>query len=219
MCIYRLIFELFKPEHCNDHYLKRYLKLIEIYKNRDLKKKKGFHSHHILPKHFNGGESSKNKVVVSPREHFILHWILYKTFPMSGMTIAFFGMCNGFSHYGFRVISRVYEQLSIAHSKRMSKPKSAEHRQKVIDAQKGRTRSLETRQRMSDSHKGIPSPLKGVPKKGPSPLKDVPKSADTRQRMKDAMKERWRIRKLNNQTTKQGIDESHKPNAGTTKTT
>lgn len=101
-------------EH-NPHYLKRYIKLVKSFKARSSQykiKPKGWHKHHIIPKSFSGQDTEENLVIISPREHFILHWILWKTFDNKKMTVAFFGMCNGFRYFSSRVTSKVYGKLN-----------------------------------------------------------------------------------------------------------
>lgn len=105
-----------------EHYLRRYVKLASFYKERNLKKKKFLHhEHHIIPKAFGGPDTNENLIYITPREHFILHHLLYKAFPKSSMTTAFFGMCNGFRHYcDNKITSKVYEKLQIEKAERQS---------------------------------------------------------------------------------------------------
>jgi hypothetical protein len=105
----------------NKHFLKRYVKLALFFKERNFKKAKGLHYHHIIPDSFDGAKSNENMVYITPREHFILHWMLYKAFPKSGMATAFFAMCNGWDHYASnKVTSKVYENLMIESRKKQS---------------------------------------------------------------------------------------------------
>lgn len=57
-----------------------------------------YERHHILPKSLGGGNSKDNLVLLTPREHFLAHWLLYKlqTCPIlkSKMAYAFMLMSN-----------------------------------------------------------------------------------------------------------------------------
>ncbi len=97
----------------NKHFLKRYVKLALFFKERNFKKAKGLHFHHLIPDSFDGAKSNENMVYITPREHFILHWMLYKAFPKSSMVTAFFAMCSGFGKMDFRINSKVYENLAL----------------------------------------------------------------------------------------------------------
>jgi hypothetical protein len=65
-------------ENYKDIHLKRYIKFIKSRPERNLKKEKGFHIHHIIPKSLNGSENKENKIKLTYREHFIAHLILWK---------------------------------------------------------------------------------------------------------------------------------------------
>jgi hypothetical protein len=93
------------------HYLKRYVKLVSFYKERNWSYKSGLHhEHHIVPESFGGLDTVENLVVITIREHFILHWMLYKAFPRSQMTTAFHMMCHC---SGQKISSKVYEKLML----------------------------------------------------------------------------------------------------------
>ena len=40
-----------------------------------------FHNHHIIPKCLNGSNSKSNMILLTPREHYISHWLLTKIYP------------------------------------------------------------------------------------------------------------------------------------------
>jgi len=64
----------------DNHYGRRYLKFVLYYKSiRDwTNKRKGFHRHHILPRHYREWNHSCNLVPLTPREHALAHLLLYK---------------------------------------------------------------------------------------------------------------------------------------------
>lgn len=59
-------------------YTKWYFSIIESAKRRDGSYTKLTESHHIIPKSFGGGDSADNLANLTPREHYICHWLLTK---------------------------------------------------------------------------------------------------------------------------------------------
>jgi|SaaInlV_100m_DNA_5_1039725.scaffolds.fasta_scaffold03699_2 hypothetical protein len=45
-----------------------------------LKKKKGYHRHHIIPKHQGGDDSKENLIYLTPEEHALAHLELYEKY-------------------------------------------------------------------------------------------------------------------------------------------
>lgn len=83
----------------NLHFLNRYIKFISTRSGILVKNKT--HLHHILPKamdmfpQFSDLKKFQwNGIYLTPREHFIAHWILSKAFPGSSQTRAFYHMTN-----------------------------------------------------------------------------------------------------------------------------
>ena len=103
-------------------------------------------AHHILPKSmFPEFTSLKrftwNKAILTPRQHFLAHWMLWKMFPNeSSQSFAFWNMGNRnkFKLYS----SRLYEALK------------AKHTEIVSSKLKGRKFSAESKAKMSRSHMG-----------------------------------------------------------------
>lgn len=67
------------------HYLNRYIKLIKIFSNQDTSKFEYVEKHHILPvsmfpRYQNLHESGWNCVILSGRQHYIIHYVLAKAF-------------------------------------------------------------------------------------------------------------------------------------------
>ena len=46
----------------------------------EIKKKKGYHRHHIIPKHMGGDDSKENLVYLTPEEHALAHLELYEKY-------------------------------------------------------------------------------------------------------------------------------------------
>lgn len=44
----------------------------------ELQKKKGYHRHHIIPRHMGGDDSKENLVYLTPEEHAEAHWKLWE---------------------------------------------------------------------------------------------------------------------------------------------
>lgn len=59
------------------NYQKIYYSIIEKSKTR-IKTEGIFEKHHIIPKSLGGNNSKENIVKLTPREHFICHWLLWK---------------------------------------------------------------------------------------------------------------------------------------------
>ena len=103
--------ELSKLDH-NPHYLKRYLRLIARFSGS------GNVMHHILPKSMFPLYSSLkinewNCAKLTPRQHYVIHWILWKAFPNNtSMFKAFYAMTNKDKQ---KIDSRTYENLRLAH--------------------------------------------------------------------------------------------------------
>ena len=62
------------------NYLKHYTRLIQT--RKELPRKKGnveyYENHHIIPKWLGGDDSKDNMVLLTAREHFVAHWLLWK---------------------------------------------------------------------------------------------------------------------------------------------
>lgn len=59
------------------NYQKIYYSIIEKSKNR-IQTEGIFEKHHIIPKSLGGNNSKENIAKLTPREHFICHWLLWK---------------------------------------------------------------------------------------------------------------------------------------------
>ena len=76
--------------------------------------------HHIVPRCMGGTNVSSNLVNLTPREHFICHWLLFKHYKDSKLAHAFFSMVYGprfeqRKQHGLRISSIVYEAARNAH--------------------------------------------------------------------------------------------------------
>jgi len=129
--------------------------------------------HHIVPRSMGGSNKKDNLVPLSPRWHFIAHWLLWKVYKNSKMANAFWTMacCNG-----EKINSKTYEIVRSAATKAIAESKrgkttsdrqkaivsalmsgrvvSEETRKKISEANKGKKRSLQVCAQMSESRKG-----------------------------------------------------------------
>jgi hypothetical protein len=99
-------------------YYNRYLKFISIIKNLGDRNLKGYvELHHIHPRCLNGTDDPSNLIVLSLREHFLAHWLLWKAYPnFLPLASAFLQMNNKNPKAHFkgnqgRITSRTYQQL------------------------------------------------------------------------------------------------------------
>lgn len=118
--MYNNIYSLPSPKSL--HYLNRYIKFISIIDaSSNITQYK--ESHHILPEAMGGVNDNTNLIDLTPRQHYIAHWILWKAYKSKEMTAAFFSMCNQnnqYQHRKHRINSKVYEKLKIEFSKEIS---------------------------------------------------------------------------------------------------
>lgn len=106
------------------NYNKLYDTLISnaIFKNRVKSSKEYFELHHIVPLSLGGLDQCKNTVLLTAREHFIAHWLLYKIHKGTNrykMAHAWFSMTR-MSNNQKRYTSKNYEKAKIAHSQAVS---------------------------------------------------------------------------------------------------
>jgi len=153
----------------NQHYLNRYLKFIDALKNQSID---GYsEKHHIMPRSMGGGDEPSNIIVLTLRQHYIAHWMLWKTY--GGKMAVAFDYMNGIKKYGYRLTGRTIKLLSEDVSKRRSerpvsdatkekqrqaklgRKLSPEHIEKVRLASTGRFVSEETKRKVSEGKKGI----------------------------------------------------------------
>jgi hypothetical protein len=149
----------------------RYMRLIEYAKQHPFVCQ--VEKHHIVPRSMGGSNYKSNLVNLSPRWHFVAHWMLWKAYRNAKMANAFWTMacCNG-----ERINSKTYEIVrsvavkAIAESKRgkttsdrqkavvsalmSGRVVSEETRKKISEANKGKKRSLQVCAQMSESRKG-----------------------------------------------------------------
>lgn len=100
----------------NKHSLNRYIRFINSCSSLESYTEK----HHILPKSndmFPEFSKDKNNIIkLSPRQHFIAHWMLSRVYDNAqSQTVAFFLMCS--KH---KINSKTYAKLKIKNAKRVA---------------------------------------------------------------------------------------------------
>jgi len=94
-------------------YLKVYTQLIDAAKSKHRSKKTGYYEcHHILPRCMGGTDHKENLVLLTPREHFIAHYLLYKNNPIRKLRDSILMFKGKDSQY---YNSRLYEVVRIEH--------------------------------------------------------------------------------------------------------
>ncbi|OFZ80091.1 MAG: hypothetical protein A2583_03280 [Bdellovibrionales bacterium RIFOXYD1_FULL_53_11] len=96
-----------------------YWKIIKAVQKQSRRNKEGFHCHHILPKSLGGTNKLANRILLTPREHYICHLLLTRMttgIARSKMVYAFFR----FSPRTNPQTSRSYARLQEFYSKAVS---------------------------------------------------------------------------------------------------
>jgi uncharacterized protein Usg len=116
------IYSILSSKSHNPHYLNRYVAFIEACAQKNVGYEGITESHHILPKandmfpEYECFETHPwNKIRLTPRQHFIAHWILWKALGGS-QSYAFHCFitqvdCGNNHRQNLRVTSKVYEEL------------------------------------------------------------------------------------------------------------
>lgn len=96
-----------------------------------------YERHHIIPRSMGGYDDQGNIAILTAREHYICHWLLYKIHRNRQMASAWFFMrC---SSSGMRYVSRTFEYARKYHSLHMTGMKlSDQHKEKIRIAGLGR---------------------------------------------------------------------------------
>lgn len=124
--------------------------------------------HHIIPKCLGGSNDKTNLVILTAREHYIVHYLLYKIFPENNKIFFALSAMNmikrwnniSVERYKPKFTSKQYEKLRIMRKETVSKllknrPKSEEHKKHLSEANIGKKASNEARLKMSAAQKKI----------------------------------------------------------------
>jgi hypothetical protein len=142
----------------------RYMRLIEYAKQHPPEGR--VERHHIVPRSMGGSNDKENLVRLSPRLHFVAHWVLWKAFRNAKMANAFWTMacCNG-----ERINSKTYDTVRAVASKAIADAKrgkttSDRHKAIISAMMAGRVVSEETKKRISEAKKGKKFSLEHIAK-------------------------------------------------------
>jgi len=127
---------------------------LSIKKDRYAQKKQGayFEGHHIIPKSKGGtgtstrGLNHHNIVLLTAREHFLAHWLLWRIHRDRSSALAFHKMMSTNNHQNRTKSSRGYEEARLAFSET--------NKGNQYGKGKTRTRSDEEKRRQSEVMKG-----------------------------------------------------------------
>ncbi len=141
------IYPILASKPHNSHYLNRYIKFIQKCQQNNVSDEVYLEKHHICPKANDMFPEYKsirknpwNNVYLTPKQHFIAHLILWKTFNTQSCITSFWFMKN----YKKNIInSRLYSKIREDSIKNISK------------LNKGRKRSVETRIKISKAKTGL----------------------------------------------------------------
>ena len=120
------IYTILSTRPHNPHYLNRYIRFIRGCQQKNLNFEGYTEKHHICPKaddmfpeYKNLNINPWNKVILTPRQHFIAHLILCKVYKNNKSVWYTINMMMNFSYYTNK--SRLYQYLRETHSKNLSK--------------------------------------------------------------------------------------------------
>lgn len=152
-----LLFSTTKTKDIILNYQKIYDDIIFRAKNRS-KPDCYCEKHHIIPRSMGGSDSKENIAVLTAREHYIAHWLLYKIHRSVSMSYALFAMTrpvgNGRSRYTSHTYRHVREIMSAEMSKKFSGKNHPNYGLKGRDHPSfGQKRSNETKKLLSDKAK------------------------------------------------------------------
>lgn len=137
----QILFKCGKPK--NTHYLGRVVKLLRYYKEVEpnIRRKKGFQYHHILPKNkdwypeFIGDR--ENKILLPARIHLLVHHLMMKAFPQDTMMMwAFYRMSSLKKFSRSKLTGKAYAELQ---------EKATEYRNTFWTAERRATKSAKMR--------------------------------------------------------------------------
>jgi len=133
-----------------------------IAKARAETRKKGgntyYENHHIIPRSLGGSNRRDNLVLLTAREHFVIHWLLTKIYDGDArkkMKYAMWAFVRKTQRQGRNLTSRQFETARrMGVEAQIGRKFSGEHRQKLSDAHKGVTLSDEHRAAQAEGRRG-----------------------------------------------------------------
>ena len=149
-----------------------------------------FEAHHIVPVSMGGDGKAhqlkhSNIVLLTGREHYIAHALLFIIYKNKQMTRAFHAMCiqKKSGKRNFKISARLYQELKIEVSKLGIHPNA---KKSIIAALKGKPMSEETKMKISLANKGKKFPFKHRKKQ----------TIENRKKRSDRMKLVWAMKTM-----------------------
>lgn len=95
------------------NYKLQYDNLIKTRKLLNRKKYEGvyYEEHHIIMKSLGGNNDKNNKILLTAKEHYIAHLLLWKIYKNSQTSYAFLYMCQNGNKTNIKISSRTYEGI------------------------------------------------------------------------------------------------------------
>lgn len=122
-------------------YYKHYMLLCQTRKLMNRFKGDGtyYERHHIIPKWMGGSDKKSNLVLLTAREHYIAHYLLFKHYKDKKSSAAFHRMNNNINntYIDSKKYSELREHLSLLYSGDNNPSKSLEVRNKISQKVKG----------------------------------------------------------------------------------
>jgi hypothetical protein len=176
-------------------YKKLYDKIIENSKNKNRSKKYGiFERHHIIPKCLGGTNEKSNLVLVTPREHFILHMLLWKT---DKNNYKLFAPLMYFKRHKHVKSARAYEKIREEHTKFMH----LQNPSKTLNDTSKKSKSEKLKNYASNRTK-IHNERISKSKKGFAARQGVILSNETKNKISDSLKKHFSNNKISDETRK-----------------
>jgi len=159
-------------------YKDKYNKFIKSRELRTIPKDTYTENHHILPRSLGGNDLKENIIILTAREHFIAHMILWKVY--GGKMAQAFYMMQGFNRYNYRLTSRQYSKLREESIKYLSFLKKSKTYEEIYGVELGK--EMKTRKKKWAS---INSPFKekDVQQKAQRNRKNLPRTEEQKNRM------------------------------------
>lgn len=196
--------------HPNQIHYNRYINFIYSRRFRETPENSYTEKHHIIPKSLGGFDEQSNLIILTGREHFIAHMMLWKTFG-GKMACSFWFMSNNKREHSGKLTSKQYVnlkkdrklseemkiKLSILYKGKTYEEIYGEDRAKEIkEKQKNKVCSQETKKKISKANKGrkkskeTRKKLSETNKGKPNPFKGVPKTEEHKKNLSKAAKNR-----------------------------
>lgn len=175
------------------NYLKAYFEIINSAQSKIRNKKEAYYElHHITPKCQGGTNEDSNCVLLTAREHFIVHMLLWKN---DKNNYKLFAPLLYFKLHKHVTNSRTYEEIRIIHSSFMSLDNPSKHLSNNSKLSKSMKLSHYAKNRTSEHNEKISASARGKQKRLGSTL-----SEDSKYRIRVSLKEYYSKHEMSQET-------------------